>query len=59
VKNDERNFKSITMSVKTPGRIAVRIIEKIPKVNNGKVCRAMLVVNREAEAAVDQLVSQY
>jgi hypothetical protein len=58
-KNAERNFKRIAMSVERPDRIAVRITEKIPNVNNGKACRAMLVVNREAEAAVDQLVLQY
>ena len=46
-------------SLETPGRINVGITKKIFNVNNGKACRAMLVVNREAEAAVDQLVLQY
>ena len=43
VKNDEKIF---------------RTVEKVDR-RNGKACRAMFVVNREAEAAVDQLVSQY
>jgi hypothetical protein len=43
VKNDEEIF---------------RAVEKVDS-SNGKACRAIFVVNRETEAAVDQLVSQY
>jgi hypothetical protein len=33
-KNAERNFNRIARSAEAPGRIAVRIAEKIPNVNN-------------------------
>ena len=58
-KNTERNFKRIARILETPERIAVRIAEKIPSLNNGKAFRAMFAVNREAETTVDKLVSQY